>query len=126
MLFFDLLKMLWTEVTLILFIMSDISLSEVKLFKCLISFFLDFDCDGIGCAVIAKWTYNKLNYPVTIKIPKRSEGYGISKKWINENKDTVDLVVTGDNGASKIEEVELKQIIKDIKTQINFFGWIMH
>lgn len=70
-----------------------------------IKVFTDYDVDGITSAVIFDWLFNKLKCEYEIKIPNRKEGYGLNRKWIEENLN-IDLIITADNGISKLDEVD--------------------
>ena len=74
--------------------------------KSKIGIFTDFDVDGLGCYYVFDWFFKTINYDVRLKIPHRSEGYGINSNWINENSD-LDLIITADNGIRAIEQVAL-------------------
>jgi len=66
----------------------------------------DFDADGLGCAYVWDWFLEQIQYESLIHIPHRRDGYGINCDWIKNNRD-VDLIITSDNGVTKVKEVEL-------------------
>lgn len=75
----------------------------------LIAIFADYDADGINAGYIAMQGISKVNKGMTdLKYPERSEGYGLNMEWckyISKSERDV-LVITVDNGISKVEEVE--------------------
>lgn len=82
--------------------------------------FADYDCDGINAGFVAydvlKNIVGSMTRNIILKLPSRKEGYGLNINWCEEiskahknKKDNV-LVITVDNGISKVQEVEfLKQ-----------------
>lgn len=73
----------------------------------------DYDCDGILSTYILKSVIKDINNNVNLitHIPERSEGYGLSLDYCNyiintlTAKDT--LIITVDNGITKVEEIQL-------------------
>lgn len=80
--------------------------------------FGDYDADGITSCAIAKTMLESIfdSYllekdHVHVHVPERADGYGMNMKWCEEvvgNKTDNDnyLVITFDNGISKVKEVE--------------------
>ena len=73
----------------------------------------DYDADGVDATYIMYMALVELAEGLEVKtnivyhLPNRCEGYGLSMKWCEElesNNNT--LVITVDNGISKVEEVE--------------------
>ena len=79
--------------------------------------FADYDADGITSAAISNIVLRKLGFRPVIHVPERSEGYGLSLKWCEELRDSIEennngsrpLVITFDNGITKADEVDLLQ-----------------
>ena len=73
----------------------------------------DYDCDGIMASCIALKSIEDIfngEKDVTVKIPKRREGYGLNKRIIDECIDEgIDLVITVDTG------ITAKQLIQQLK-----------
>lgn len=76
--------------------------------------YADYDGDGICAGTLMKLGLEEhSNGKVTVKFPNREDGYGINKdfckKLIEKHKDNTKdiLVVTVDNGITKIEEVDM-------------------
>ena len=76
--------------------------------------FGDYDSDGVNSSYILGDAINNIIYytdstaTINIKLPERSEGYGLNYKWcksIVENKDNDILVITVDNGIAQDKEV---------------------
>ena len=76
--------------------------------------FGDYDSDGVNSSYILGDAINNIIYytdsaaTINIKLPERSEGYGLNYKWcksIVENKDNDVLVITVDNGIAQDKEV---------------------
>lgn len=84
--------------------------------KAEIYIYADYDCDGIMSGSIAKNVLNDITKAleskckITVKMPNRHEGYGLSMKWCKKKfprKTKKNIVVmTVDNGITKHEEVE--------------------
>lgn len=75
----------------------------------LIAIFADYDADGINAGYIAQQGIGKVNKGITnLKYPERAEGYGLNMNWckdiVKSERDV--LVITVDNGITKVEEVE--------------------
>lgn len=65
----------------------------------------DYDCDGITSAAIMFLMFKEMNVIPKIRLPKRfSEGYGLSKKIIDEVESG--LLITVDNGISAYDEIK--------------------
>ena len=76
--------------------------------------FGDYDSDGVNSSYILGDAINNIIYytdsaaTINIKLPERSEGYGLNYKWcksIVDNKDNDTLVITVDNGIAQDKEV---------------------
>ena len=77
--------------------------------------FGDYDSDGVNSSYILGDAINNIIYNVesestiSIKLPERSEGYGLNLEWckkiVKENKDEDVLVITVDNGIAQDKEV---------------------
>ena len=76
--------------------------------------FGDYDSDGVNSAYILGDAINNAIYhsnsdaTINIKLPERSEGYGLNMKWCKElvaNKTNDTLVITVDNGIAQDKEV---------------------
>ncbi|MGE4342268.1 MAG: DHH family phosphoesterase [Bacilli bacterium] len=68
----------------------------------------DYDCDGVMSTSIIVATFNKLNYPITYKLPSRyQDGYGLTVKAVEDfHAQQVNLIITVDNGISQVAAVE--------------------
>lgn len=78
-----------------------------------ITVFGDYDVDGVSAASIMYKALYPIYNTIQIYLPNRLEGYGVSKKFI-ENTDS-DLIITVDNGITAVEQVELaKSLGKEI------------
>ena len=68
----------------------------------------DYDVDGTTSTSILYLTLRKMGARVTYYIPRREEGYGLSKKGIDSAKQVgISLIITCDCGITAHEEVEL-------------------
>ena len=67
----------------------------------------DYDCDGVMSTSIIVATFEKLEYPVTYKLPSRyQDGYGLSVKAVEDfHAQGIKLIITVDNGISQCEAV---------------------
>ena len=66
----------------------------------------DYDVDGVVSTTIMRKFFEAINYPLFWKIPNRfRDGYGISKKIVEELD--ASLVITVDNGIAAIEAAEV-------------------
>lgn len=69
--------------------------------------FGDFDLDGCSSASILYLTLKRFKANVFAKLPKRSDGHGLSKNFFdNCKKNNFKLVITVDCGSSNFEEIE--------------------
>lgn len=67
----------------------------------------DYDADGITATALLYSYLDSLGADVILRIPERSEGYGLSKAAIDEFEDLgVKLIITVDCGISSVEEAE--------------------
>jgi len=68
----------------------------------------DYDCDGVMSTSIVVATFNKLNYPISYKLPSRyQDGYGLTVAAVeNLAEQGINLIITVDNGISQIEAVK--------------------
>ena len=73
-----------------------------------IAVFGDYDCDGVcATAILYDFLKNTLECNVMWRVPERREGYGLSKKIVDELSGIgVTLIVTVDNGISCADEVD--------------------
>ena len=68
----------------------------------------DYDVDGTTSTSILYLALSKMGARVTYYIPKREEGYGLSKKGIESAKQVgISLIITCDCGITAHEEVEI-------------------
>ena len=73
----------------------------------------DYDSDGVNATYIMYMALIELAEGLEVKtnivyhLPNRNEGYGLSMEWCEQLEDNDNtLVITVDNGISKVEEVE--------------------
>jgi single-stranded-DNA-specific exonuclease len=72
-----------------------------------IAIFGDYDTDGVTSTSILYKALRILKADVMFYLPKRSEGYGLSIKAVNEFAEKgISLIVTVDNGSSTHEEIK--------------------
>ena len=76
--------------------------------------FGDYDADGITSSTLLYKGLKKLNANVIVRLPIRSEGYGLSAKVMNELPSDVSLVITVDNGSSAHEAMEVAKQKVDV------------
>ena len=69
--------------------------------------FGDYDADGITSSTLLYKGLKKLNANVTVRLPIRSEGYGLSAKVMNELPSNISLIITVDNGSSAHEAMQV-------------------
>ena len=77
--------------------------------------FGDYDSDGVNSTYILGDAINTIIYEtesnatITLKVPERTEGYGLNIDWckkiVKENKNNQALVITVDNGIAQNKEV---------------------
>lgn len=86
------------------------AIQEIKNYKniCIV---LDYDCDGICAGAIMFIGLNELakkyRFNVSYLIPFRRDGYGLSKKLVDQaNEKSADLIITVDNGVAAMEAVD--------------------
>lgn len=60
----------------------------------------DYDCDGMTSSAILYRALRKLGAVVTVRLPIRSKGYGLSPEIIDQLSDNISLLITVDNGSS--------------------------
>ena len=72
-----------------------------------IMIFGDYDADGITSSTLLYKGLKKLNANVTVRLPIRSEGYGLSAKVMNELPSNISLIITVDNGSSAHEAMQV-------------------
>ncbi len=82
--------------------------------------FGDFDCDGVTAAAMLSGYLESMGADVSVFIPEREDGYGLSKAALDKiAADGASLVITVDNGISALEEaryaaeIGLKLVITD-------------
>ena len=63
--------------------------------------------DGITSSTLLYKGLKKLNANVTVRLPIRSEGYGLSAKVMNELPSNISLIITVDNGSSAHEAMQV-------------------
>lgn len=69
--------------------------------------FGDFDLDGASGAATLYFALKAVGIPCRIKLPSRSDGYGLSKKAYDEAKQKdVSLLITVDCGSSNAEAIQ--------------------
>jgi single-stranded-DNA-specific exonuclease len=69
-----------------------------------IAVFGDYDCDGICAAAVVAGFLKKLNARLIVRLPLRSEGYGLRPQQVKELvQKGASLIVTVDNGTSAAE-----------------------
>jgi single-stranded-DNA-specific exonuclease len=69
--------------------------------------FGDFDLDGASGAATLYFALKAVGIPCRIKLPSRSDGYGLSKKAYDEAKQkNVSLLITVDCGSSNAEAIQ--------------------
>lgn len=85
-----------------------------------IMIFGDYDLDGMSGAAQLFLTLKSLNANVSYRLPSRSDGYGLSEKFVDELKEkNISLFITTDCGISNYNEIskandyEVKTIITD-------------
>jgi len=72
-----------------------------------IGIFMDYDADGVCAGAILYKAIRMLKGDCEYYVPRRSEGYGLSRKALDDfRKKNVDLVVTVDCGIRNIAEIE--------------------
>ena len=72
--------------------------------------FGDYDADGITGTAILFMTLKSAGARVYPVLPKRNNGYGLSKDLIRQFSRYGDLLVTVDNGTSAVEEIDSSSI----------------
>ena len=75
--------------------------------------FGDYDADGTSSTLLYKGL-KKLNANVTVRLPIRSEGYGLSAKVMNELPSNISLIITVDNGSSAHEAMQVAKQKVDV------------
>jgi len=77
-----------------------------------VAVFGDYDCDGVCAAAVVAGFLKKLNARLIVRLPLRSEGYGLRPEQVRELAQRgAGLIVTVDNG---IAAVEAARAAKDI------------
>lgn len=67
----------------------------------------DYDCDGIPGTALLSRALKMIGVEVKVYIPRREVGYGLNRRGIDQLKsESVDLLITVDNGTTATEEVE--------------------
>jgi single-stranded-DNA-specific exonuclease len=83
-----------------------------------IMIFGDYDLDGMSGAALLFLTLKTLNGNFSYRLPSRSDGYGLSEKFIYELKEkNISLFITTDCGISNYNEIS-KANSYDVKTII--------
>ncbi|HHB2053564.1 single-stranded-DNA-specific exonuclease RecJ [Bacillus paramycoides] len=94
------------------FLLQDMKKAVYRIFKAIqnkenIMIFGDYDADGITSSTLLYKGLKKLNANVTVRLPIRSEGYGLSAKVMNELPSNISLIITVDNGSSAHEAMQV-------------------
>lgn len=72
-----------------------------------IGIFGDYDADGVTASAIMKLAIEHVGGTAKVRLPDRQEGYGVSKKAIDELNDAgVKLLITVDNGIRAWNELD--------------------
>ena len=72
-----------------------------------VAIFSHFDVDGIVSAVLFRSVLEKIGLNVTVYIPNRLEGYGVTEEGIYQlKKEGVKLIITSDCGISSVKEIQ--------------------
>ncbi|WP_419877533.1 single-stranded-DNA-specific exonuclease RecJ [Brevibacillus centrosporus] len=87
------------------FLLNDMKKAVIRIIQALknqekIVIFGDYDVDGMTASAILYKGLRQFGGDVSIRLPLRSEGYGITPHFIEELKENVSLVITVDNGSS--------------------------
>ena len=73
--------------------------------------FADYDVDGLTAGYIMTKYLERQGYNVSVYYPQRSEGYGLSKAFIEKYCECGDVVITVDNGITAYDAVKISDDI---------------
>lgn len=73
--------------------------------------FADYDVDGLTAGYIMTKYLERQGYLVSVYYPQRSEGYGLSRSFVEKNCECGDVIITVDNGITAHEAVRVAEDI---------------